>query len=317
MRARPILAGFVVVFASMVSGIVGCGGLQLTPTPSPMPSLTPSPTATPPPTWTPTPIPTATPIPPAELTVRWPDTVSPLTPVPVEAMLVQPPGVEAHAEISATVMDPEAAVYATFDLTSVGGGRYRSSEFLQLPLEPLPGYWWLIVHVSSQLPVTGDPALFFSASPVAYRALSGLPADVQIQVPAAFKEVVAQGSMWAGGRVWTFGAGEVALWWAPGPTEELLLNNALVMLEATQAAGGGDGEELPSVSEAIVTTWQGRPAFEFPERWKGPGGGPGRAWVIQGSDFWLYTLRVRALAAASVPPLHREVAQTFAFVENE
>jgi hypothetical protein len=261
-------------------------------------------------------VPTATPIPPAELAVRWPDTVSPLTPVPVEAVLAQPPGVQAHAEISATVMDPEAQVYATFDLVSEGSGLYRSADPLQLPLEPQPGYWWLIVHVSSQLPVIGDPARFFQTSPVAYRDLNGLPADVQMRVPAAFTEVLAQGDAWAGGRVWVFGDGEVALWWAPGPTEELLLNNALVMLESAHAADPRN-EELPSLSEATPTTWQERPAFEFPERWPGSDGGPGRAWVIQGPDLWLYAVRVRALGVEEVPSLHAEVARTFGFPEDE
>jgi hypothetical protein len=37
--------------------------------------------------------------------------------------------------------------------------------------------------------------------------------------------------------------------------------------------------------------------------------------VIQGPDDWLYILRVRALGWETLPSLHVEVANTFAFVQ--
>jgi hypothetical protein len=212
-------------------------------------------------------------------------------------------------------MDPEAEVYAIFELEEVEGHRYRSTDRLQLPLEPLPGYWWLIVHVESQLSVTGQPAVFFRGAPVAYRDLTGiLPEAVTLNVPQAFQDVVMQGDTWAGGRVWAHGEGEIGLWWAPGPTEPLLLNNAIAMLEATYAADDRY-ETWPTISEVVETTWQDRPAFRFPEFWPEPNGGEGEAWVIQGGDFWLYVLRTRMQPAEPRPSLLYQVAQTFTFVE--
>jgi hypothetical protein len=295
----------------VIAGLAACA----TPTPSPTVTATPTATATPVPTWTPTPVPTATPIPPAELKIDWPSTVSPLTPVPVEVALVAPPDIDAHAQISATVMDPEAKVYATFELAAADGERYQSAELLQLPLEPLPGYWWLILHVESRLPVVGKPAVFFEAASVAYRDLTGvLPEAVTLKVPQGFEVAAAQGDPWAGGRIWAHHDGEVSLWWAPGPTEALLLNNAIAMVEATYAADERY-QSWPTVSEVVETTWQGRPAFQFPEHWPEPDGGEGQAWVIQGDDFWLYVLRVRTRNAAPPPSLHMQVARTFAFKE--
>ncbi|MGC9467647.1 MAG: hypothetical protein ACP5HS_03585 [Anaerolineae bacterium] len=295
--------------------LMGCG-TPAGPTVTPAPTRTATPTPTPAPTWTPTPTPTATPIPPAHLEVLWPAMVSPLTPMPIEAALVPPPGLDVRAELSATIMDPEAGVYATYDLAKQEGHRYRAQKMLQLPLEPMPGYWWLIVHVESELPTVGDPARFFEVEPVAFRALtSTLPAAVSLKIPTAFQEVVAQGDTAAGGRVWRHGEGEVSLWWAPGPTEALLVSNALVALEASYAADARY-EAFPAPPEAVPVVWDGRPGFEFAESWSDPDPGPGRAWVLQGADHWLYILRIRALGRDDIPPLHEEVAQTFTFVEQ-
>ncbi|MCD6286530.1 MAG: hypothetical protein J7M39_11520, partial [Anaerolineae bacterium] len=199
------------------------------------------------------------------------------------------------------------------------GDRYGSPEALQLPLEPLSGYWWLIVHAETQLPVEGTPALFFEIEPVIYRDLTGtLPSGVTLRVPADFREVVAQGNQQAGGRVWQHQDGEVGLWWAPGPTEVLLLSNALVALEATHTADSdarGRSDVVPAPVEYFETEWQGQQTFEFPEIWPEPDGGPGHAWVIQGPDDWLYILRVRALGWETLPSLHVEVASTFTFVQ--
>jgi hypothetical protein len=310
--ARVLIAS--AAFVVVAIALAACASAVVPDVPTALPS-TPTPTPTLVPTWTPTPVPTATPIPPALLTIDWPETVSPLNSVPIEVSLVAPPGLAANATILATVMDPVAQVYATFALTERRGDRYGALEELSLPFTPLPGYWWLIVHVESQLPIVGDPALFFEIDPVPLRDLgAGLPAAVTLQVPQAFAEAVAQGDAQAGGRVWTYGRGEVGLWWAPGPMEALTMSNALVLLEATHAADGRF-DAPPALSEALPTTWQDASAFEFPEVWPGPAGGPGRAWVIKGADHMLYVLRVRALGAGTIPALHAEVAETFGFTE--
>ncbi|MBN1248865.1 MAG: hypothetical protein JXC32_14485 [Anaerolineae bacterium] len=282
--------------------------VEVTATPTSGPSPTPLPT------WTPTPTPTATPIPPAQVKALVPDVVSPLEPVAIEAVFVPPPGVSAGARLSATVMDPAAAVYAIFELSEREGDRYRSPEVLQLPLEPLGGYWWLIVHAETQLPVEGMPARFFEVAPVTYRSLTGtLPSGVNLRVPVDFLEVVAVGDQTAGGRAWQYGEGEVALWWAPGPAEALLLNSAVVALEATYTSDERFSA-FPQPVEVVETAWQGHPAFQFPEQWPGPEGGPALAWVIQDPSAWLYILRVRAVGTDSVPELHRQIAETFSIV---
>jgi hypothetical protein len=132
-----------------------------------------------------------------------------------------------------------------------------------------------------------------------------------MRVPREFVEAVAQGDRWAGGRVWQHGDGEVALWWAPGPAEPLLLSTAVVMLEATH-----DPDAPPSVLDVEEREWQGQTAFLFHEDWPGADGGPAEALVVQGSDYWLHVLRVRARGSESVPPLLRQVWETFALVED-
>jgi len=280
-------------------------------------TATPSgPTPTPAPTWTTTPEPTATPIPPAQVRALLPDVVSPLDPVAIEAVFVPPPGIEVPVQMQATVMDPDAEEIAVFQLSEREGNRLRAPIGLQLPLDPLPGYWWLVVHAETQVPVTGEPARFFKIEPVVFRELTGtLPSGVSLRVPAVFQEVNALGDQDAGGRVWQHRDGEVALWWAPGPTEALLLSNALVMLEATHGADPRQ-LEVSAPTETFETDWQGQTAFEFPETWPGREGGPGRTWVIQGPDFRLYVLRVRAVGADVLPSLHVEVVNTFGFADQ-
>jgi len=305
---------FVVPVILVILVLTACGAPAVPAVPTALPT-TPAPTVTPAPTWTPTPSPTPTPVPPARLTIDWPASVSPLSPVPLAVSLMPPAGMSANATITATVMDPDARVYGTFALTERRGVRYSAPEGLLLPFRPLPGYWWLIVHVESDLPIVGDPAVFFEPAPVLLRDLSGmLPPAITLQVPQAFAEAVSQGDVGAGGRVWTYGRGEVGLWWAPGPAEALTVSNALVLLEATHAADGRF-EAPPAPSEAVPATIQSAPAFEFPEVWPGSAGGPGRSWVIQGADHTLYVLRVRALGSDAIPALHAEVAETFGFVE--
>lgn len=312
MHRLPVRLRLVLVVSALTLGLTGCD-LVLSPAPTAMPTTPPTPTATPAPTWTPAPTPTATPIPPAVLTILWPERVSPLEPSAIEADLVPPAGMDPAARLSATVADPEGVVYATFELNKREGNRYRSSERLQLPLEPLSGIWWLVVHVESPLAHAGTPVAYFEVEPVAFRELTGtLPSGVTMRVPLGFEEVMAQGDTWAGGRVWAYENGEVGLWWAPGPTEELLLSNAVVALEATYDADTRYPPP-PAPTEAASITWQDRTAFEFAEAWPGADGGPGWAWVIQGPDLKLYILRVRAVGSNDVPPIHLEVVHTFGF----
>lgn len=277
------------------------------------PTLIPTPTATltPPPTPTPSPTPTVTPIPPLVLTIRWPGRVSALEPVPVEVELVPPPGISVTAAVRALVFDPEGEVYARFDLTPREGNLYVADESLQLPLQPAEGDWRLIVGVRSELDVEGERELVFQPIPIRFRDLTDvLPARADMRVPQDFAEVESQGDRVAGGRVWRYGGGEVALWWAPGPIEPLLLNTAVVMAEATY------GVDAPSVTDVEETEWQGQTAFLFHEEWPGADGGPGEALVVQGPDDWLYVLRVRAIGGKAIPSLLHQVWKTFTFVEE-
>ena len=307
------LLGWVV--AVVMVALAACSTPASPPTLEPTATLPPTATMTPAPTATPTPTPTATPIPPARLELRWPEVVSVPAPVPIEVLLEPPPGGSLDAEITATVMDPGAQVYATFELTEREGNLYRSPEPLQLPFDPMPGAWWFYVQVSAPVPVVGDGALFFHIEPIENRDLTEvLRPGTTIEIPVEFDEVIAQGDIWAGGRVWRYGEGEMALWWVPGPTKDFTDSNALVVLEATYDAHG-QRDTAPSPLEVMSIEWQGRPGFEFSETWPEPEGGPGRAWVIQGSDYWVYVLRVRGVGTPTVPTLHERIAETFAFVE--
>jgi len=223
---------------------------------------------------------------------------------------VPPPGVGVTATVQATVLDPEGLPYGVFDLLPREGNLYVADETLQLPLEPPGGDWWLAVYVQSVLEIEGEQKLVFRPDPIRFRDLTDdLPAGVDVRVPRDFAEVVTQGDQWAGGRVWRYGGGELALWWAPGPVEPLLLNNAVVMLETTH-----DPDTPPRVLDVEETEWQGQTAFLFHEDWPGAEGGPGEALVMQGPDYWLYALRVRAVGSDVIPPLLRQVWETFAFV---
>ena len=97
----------------------------------------------------------------------------------------------------------------------------------------------------------------------------------------------------------------------PGPTEALLLNNAVVMLEATH-----DPDAPPAAEFVEETAWQGQTAFLFREQWPGREGGPAAVWVIQGPDYWLYVLRIRAVGVDPIPALMETIAATFAFDEE-
>ena len=140
-------------------------------------------------------------------------------------------------------------------------------------------------------------------------------AGVTLAVPSLFQTVVEVGDSWAGGRVWAHGDGEVALWWAPGPTEPLTLSLAQMILTSSYAEDPR-GIGTPVTTAMDPTTWQGHPAYRLQEQWPGEPTAEGEAWVIQGPDHWLYVLRVRALGREVIPRLHREVVATFGFIED-
>jgi hypothetical protein len=280
-------------------------------TPPPTLAFTYVPTFTPTPNSTLAPTPTITPIPPLVLTIHWPATVSALRSTPIEVELVPPPGIAVSARVHATVKDPDFRSYQDFDLIPRDGNLYVSEDQLQLPLEPAPGDWWLVIDVESDLGLEGARSKFFQPAPIPYRDLTSLlPPVADLRVPQDFSEVQVQGDLTAGGRVWRYESGEVALWWAPGPHKFLSLNTAVVMLEATY------GTDAPTVTATEETEFQGQTAFRFHETWPGSGGGPAETLVVQGPDYWLYVLRVRALGGSDIPKLIREVGETFAFVEE-
>ena len=264
------------------------------------------------PTWTPTLTPTPTPIPPLIVNVTWLEKVSALETPLVVADVMLPQGVTTNIALSAKIYDPASTIYTTFDLARQRSNRYVSVEPLELPLDAPVGHWWLVVHVETELDVEGERMLAFEVVPLAFHPLSEtLPAGVTLRVPQAFNAVTAAGDQSAGGRVWRYEKGEIALWWAPGPTEPLLLNNAVVMLEATH-----DPDAPPKAQLVEETAWQERPAFLFQEQWPGRQGGPAETWVIQGPNYWLYVLRIRAVGVEPIPGLLQEIAATFTFVED-
>jgi hypothetical protein len=198
------------------------------------------------------------------------------------------------------------------DLVPLGGNRYATEGPIQFPLEPPEGQWRLFIIVRSPLEVTGERNLAFRPEPIAFRDLTNvLPPGVDVRVPLSFWEVVAEGDQWAGARVWRYGDGEMGLWWTPGPAEPLLLNNALVMLEATH-----DPDRPPDVLSVEETEWQGQMAFLFLEDWSAMDGGLAEAIVVQGPDRWLYVLRMRTIDSTGTPLLLRQVRETFVFAEG-
>ncbi len=278
-----------------------------TPTASP-PTVTPRP---PTPTPTPAPTPTPTPLPPLVLAIHWPTQVSALQAIPVEVALIPPAGLQAEATVTALVLDDQDRPYQMFRLQPQTGSLYVAPEPLQLPLTAT-GEWRLVVTVHTPLEVSGERSLTFQPRPLRLRDLStALPAGVTLAVPENFTEASAEGDTAAGRRRWRYRNEELSLAWAPGPTEPLLLNNALALLEATY-----DPQHLPQVGAVKESTWQERPAFVFEETWPGSNGGPGRAWVMQGPDYRLYVLRVKVEGRQQLTPLLLLLAQTFQ-VENK
>jgi hypothetical protein len=249
--------------------------------------------------------PTPTPVPSAAVRLYWPQSVSPLEPVEVEVDVMMPPGVEEEPAVSAVLVDPHDEVYWSVELEPRTLPRHVAPAPVHLPLVPAEGEWRLVVDVRTTVPVEGALERSFTPESVAFRDLEGgLPPGTGLLVPEEFVEATVEGDAWSGSRVWRYRGGELGLWWAPGPTEDLLLNTAIVMLEASHEPTGS-----PDVMAATETTWDGMEAFRFQEAW--PGARPSDAWVIRGPDDWLYVLRVRNVAGEEAPPLLYEVAHTF------
>ncbi len=292
--------------------------LTLSPVPG---SATPTPTGTPTPTATPTPTPTQTPtpIPPVRLTIEFPKPVTALEPVPIRVLIEEPPGIDAHVRASARVIDAQDQLYTTLDMVREGReGWWVADEELQLPLEPepYPGVWHLIIDAEADLPIRGYRDRVFTPQRVPYHVITDtLPVGVELRVPQAFSEGAAQGDRIAGLHAWGYRDCQVTLAWAPGPTEPLLADNAQVIVEATY-----DPEYEISVEASEQTVWGAEEwtAFLFYESWKGQTKStPAEALVVQGPDYRLYVLRIRALTQDEIHSLCRDVRGTFGFLEEE
>lgn len=280
--------------------LAACTTPALPSTPPPPPTDTPLPTATP----------TPTPIPPVPLTIRWPAHVSPLQDFLLE---VEAPGLEERdpsAHLTAQVFDPSGRLWWTSDLYSKGDGTYATRQAVHLPLQPEPGEWTFRLAVVSTAPVTGTRTIRFVPEPVRLRDLRmEVREGIALPVPRAFVTLHAEGDDVAGARVWRGDYGEVGLWWAPGPVKPLNGDTARMLLEATWS------EEVEvEVTGVEPVEWQGLPGFRFSERWPQ---GPAEVLVLQGDDYWLYVLRIRATDGPLIPPLLWDIQAGFRVGEGE
>ena len=200
-----------------------------------------------------------------------------------------------------------------FDLVPGEGNLFAARNPLILPLAPSTGDWQLKVEVQSALPVEGDRTVIFQPDPIPFRDMTDvLPTGANIRIPQMFVESMSQGDQTAGARAWRYEGGEVSLWWAPGPTEPLLLNNAVVMLETTH-----DSAKPPQVLSVKEIEWEGQTAFLFQEDWSGAGDGLAKTMVAQGPGYQLYVLRVRTTDSEPLPTILHQVRETFTLVEEE
>jgi len=248
--------------------------------------------------------------------------VTALEPVSWRVLIEEPPGVTTRVRASARVIDAQDQLYATFDMEPEGReGWWVPIDRLQLPLEPepYPGVWHLIIDAEADLPIKGYRDRVFTPQRVPYHVLTEtLPSGVELRVPQAFAEMAAQGDLVAGLRTWEYGDCELTLAWAPGPTEELLIDNALVMAEAIQPQSQTPVEISIEESEELLLGEEEWTAFLFRERWKGQiKSNPAESLVVQGPNFRLYALRIRAKSEDEIHPLCRDVRETFGFLVEE
>ena len=286
---------------------------------APIPTFTPLPTPSATATLTPTPTPSPTPIPPINLSIELRKPVTALEPVTWEVFIQEPPGIKADVRLSARVIDAQDQLYATFEMKPKGRpGVWEPVGALQLPLEPepYPGVWHLIIDAEANLPISGYRDRVFTPQRVPYRPITDtLPVGLVFRVPQAFAEVAAKGDQIAGLRIWRYQDCEVNLAWAPGPTEPLLSDNAWVMVEATHQEVDPQVEISVEASEETVWGENEWTAFLFHERWKGTGRiAPAETLVLQGPDYRLYALRIRAQEREEIDSLCRDVRATFGFV---
>lgn len=227
----------------------------------------------------------------------------------MEVEFLVPPGVSDNTDIRIMVMDPAAQPFAVFELRNREGFRYFADEYLQLPLDPLGGYWSVTAEVESNLEIEGMRVQFFIPEQIHFHPLTGLlPGNVRLRIPLAFTEVENQGDPYAGSRMWQHQDSKIGLWWAPGPTENLLMSNAVTMLEATFPS-----DDPPLIIDVAETQWYERVTYVFNLQWADAQ--PGLAWVVQDEDFWLYVLDVHVLNGGEIPTLIEEVAGTFKFID--
>jgi len=231
-------------------------------------------------------------------------------------LVEEPPGVQVKLRMRARVIDANGYWYETFAMVPEGQGWWVAEEALQVPLEPepYPGVWHLVIDVETDLQVRGYRDRAFTPRRVSYHVLSDtLPSGVQLQVPQAFGELRNEGGPMAGRRAWQYHDCEISLDWAPGPTEALFFDNALVMAEATYDPAY---EIRIEGVEELAWGLEERSAFLFYERWhRSRQDGPAELLVTQGPDYKLYALRLRALEEDEITPLCREVRATLGFSE--
>lgn len=320
-RSYPLLSPLVSPLLGLLLSLLllaGCATPTPPPPPTATPTVTPTPTATLTPTPTPTPTatpkPTPTPVPALALTLPDLTSVSPLEPFPLtvvlEPLTEASVSAAASALITATVRDPGGVVLALLPLVLEEETRYTSTAPVILPLDALSGTWHIAITVTAPIEVRGARELSFEPEPVSFHDLEDvLPPSARILVPEVFEERAALGDDWAGGRVWEYANSELALWWAPGPTEPLHYAAAWALVEATYEPDRRGA--LPEILDFEEVTWGERPAFRFREMYPGRSGGEATVWVIQAKDYRLYLLRMRSLGGRTVHPLVVRVTESF------
>jgi hypothetical protein len=177
----------------------------------------------------------------------------------------------------------------------------------------------LIIDAEADLRIKGYTDRVFTPQRVPHHVISGtVPSGVELRVPQAFAELASQGDQFAGLRAWAYGDCEVTLAWAPGPTEQLLSDNALVMAEAIYPTGEPPYEITLEKNEEMAWGEEEWTAFLFYEGWKREESStPAETLVVQGPNYRLYALRIRAITEDEIHPLCRDVRKTFGFASEE
>ncbi len=277
--------------------------------PPPAPTATPAPTVPPTATPLPTPTPTPTPLPPVPLTITWPPSVAALDEVTIRVEL---PGLlerDPDARVQAWVVNPDVTQRWEFSMQPLGDGIFVAEEPLQLPLQSPPGDWLLRIFVFTDAAVSGDSMLRFRPEPIPLWELEGLVRPgVTLVLPQFFAGQQTVGDEVSGGWLWSDGDGQLSLWWVPGPAEPLTEDTAQMLAEASRPEQM-TATAVPVTVEGVQSLeWNGLPAVAFAERWPE---GPAQALVVQGTDRWLYLLRIRALAGDEISPMLHEIQATF------